>query len=151
MKREVDVERARIAWNFLQLPYVKRAALLVEFGLPAREPHTEILPECLDKLKSAGRLEEFGERVKQARGNDTTDTGGVCGLFANTYGARVERGEVPAEIVAAGERIEELRKAAEPLRAYLAKYGDPYTVVVVRQDCATETQEGRYVTFEGVQ
>lgn len=56
MKREVDVERARIAWNFLQLPYVTRAALLDEFGLPTHEPHTRILPECLDTLKSAGGL-----------------------------------------------------------------------------------------------
>lgn len=76
-----------------------------------------------------------------------TNTGGFSGPFANTHGARAERGEVPAEIVAAGERMDELRKAAEPLRAYLMKYGDPYTVIVVRQDCATETQEGRYVTF----
>lgn len=199
MKREVDVERARIAWNFLQLPYVTRAALLNEFNLHVGEPHEKVLSEVLDRLDSEERLEEFGERVNELRGGGTAkmgmiqpgrtmddlpkvrecipvaksesdaillafskkspvvcldtenETGGVCGLFVNTQGARAERGEVPAEIVAAGERMDELRKAAKPLRAYLMKYGDPYTVVVVRQDCATETQEGCYVTFEGVQ
>lgn len=176
MKREVDVERARIAWNFLQLPYVKRATLLQEFALPGAEPHEEILSEVLDRLTSEGRLEEFGERVTAKMGmvqpGGTMDdlpkvrecipvaksesdaislaengAGGVSGLFANTHGAWAERGELPAEIIAAGERMDELRKVAEPLRAYLAKYGNPFTVVLVRQDCATETKEGRYVTF----
>ena len=77
-----------------------------------------------------------------------TGTGGNSGLFTNTQGARIARGEVPEEVRSGNERLRELREAAEPLRAYLKKYGDPYTAVVVRQDCATETQDERYITFK---
>ena len=44
-------------------------------------------------------------------------------------------------------RMNELREAAEPLRKYLSKYGDPYTSVIVTQYGATETQDERRVLF----
>lgn len=68
-----------------------------------------------------------------------TGNGGVYGLFSNTLGARVEN--------PGAERMDELRKAAEPLRAYLVKYGDGHTCVTVTPYGATETRDGRRVSF----
>lgn len=144
MSRDVDIVRARIAWEFLMLPYVTRAALLQEFGFPGKEPHTELLPEAMDTLTSEGRLDAFRERVSELYGKQTekNGNGGVCGLFANTLGARMARGENPG-----AERMDELRKAAEPLRKYLMKYGDPHTRVAVTLYDATETRDERRVLF----
>lgn len=61
---------------------------------------------------------------------------------------RIVRGEIPEAAIIGAERLNELAAAAEPLRAYLKKYGDPMTVVVVRQDSATEAREEGYVTFK---
>lgn len=48
---------------------------------------------------------------------------------------------------AATNRMDELREAAEPLRAYLKKYGDPYTSVIVTQASVTENQAERFAMF----
>lgn len=42
---------------------------------------------------------------------------------------------------------DDLRAAAEPLREYLRKYGDPHTSVTVTQDGATVKQDERYAKF----
>lgn len=74
--------------------------------------------------------------------NKDTGNGGVCGLFSNTLGARVERGENPG-----AERMDELREASEPLRKYLMKYGDGHTCVTVTPYGATETRDGLRVLY----
>lgn len=58
------------------------------------------------------------------------------GLFSDTLGARLARGENPRV-----ERMEELRAAAEPLREYLLKYGGPHTCVIVTLYGATVKQD----------
>lgn len=50
--------------------------------------------------------------------------------------SRIARGENPG-----AERMDELRKAAEPLRDYLLKYGNPHTCVIVTLYGATVKQD----------
>ena len=71
-----------------------------------------------------------------------TVTGGNSGLFNGTLGARLARGENPG-----AERMEELLKAAEPLRDYLLKYGNPHTCVIVTQYAASVKQDEIGISF----
>lgn len=64
------------------------------------------------------------------------------GLFNGTLSAQLACGENPH-----AERMEELRAAAEPLRDYLLKYGNPHTSVVVTQYAATVKQDEMGVSF----
>ena len=68
--------------------------------------------------------------------------------FEKNTPVAVLNGEKAAACPPAWERMDKLRKAAEPLRSYLAKYGDPHTCVIVTQYGATETRDERRVLFQ---
>lgn len=130
-----EISEAEFEWALFRLPLFTRIHLLYKFNALSKSarkaPSMLILSDCYNKLNERAELGNFMKRVWEEY--------------------EKKSGMKPPETAAcppAWERMDELRKAAEPLRAYLAKYGDPHTCVIVTQYGATETRDERRVLFQ---